>query len=118
MRSSTAAVLTGLLALLSPVFAHHSFQAQYDPKQEVTITGTIAKVHWQNPHVHVDLEVKTDQPGVMTTWELELDSPNMLLSQGWKFDSLKPGQQITVKGARARNGSNALRAQTVTLDAP
>ena len=107
-------IVATLLAAMTPVFAHHSFQAQYDSKQQTTVTGTVTKVLWQNPHVRVNLEVKNDTGGA-ATWELELDSPNMLLSQGWKLDSIKTGNQITANGARARNGSNALRAKTITL---
>lgn len=115
MEFANFAVALGLLA--TPAFAHHSFQAQYDDMQTTSVTGIVTKVQWQNPHVRVNVDVKGEQPGAGMVWELELDSPNMLLSQGWKLDSLKPGQQITAKGARARDGSNALRARSITLAA-
>jgi hypothetical protein len=74
----------------------------------------ICKVTWTNPHVIVHLEVK-DADAKVTNWELELASPNGLMSQGWKVDSLKPGSQITVSGYPARDGSHMANARKVVL---
>lgn len=105
----------GFLAAL-PLLAHHSFQAQYDEAMPVTLMGTVTKVVWKNPHVQVNLDVK-EADGAVTNWLLELNSPNALMSQGWKVDSIKQGDQITIAGFRARDGSNVASARKVTLAA-
>lgn len=105
--------IAGLLAAL-PLVAHHSFQAHYDDTQTVTLMGTVTKVVWKNPHVYVSLDVK-DAEGAVQNWQLEMASPNALLSQGWKVDSIKQGDQITVTGFRAKDGSNMASARKVTL---
>ena len=110
------AVIAGLLGSAAPVLAHHSFRVQYDESQMVTITGAVTKVIWKNPHVHIFVDQK-DASGKVTNWELELASPNGLLAEGWKVDTLKPGDQVTVSGYRARDGSNLANARKVTLAA-
>lgn len=109
-------VCVGVLLAALPAPAHHSFRAQYDENQPVTLSGTVTKVTWGNPHVLIYLDVKGED-GKTANWELELGSPNVLMIQGWKLDSLKPGDQITVNGYRARDGSNLANARKVTLDA-
>lgn len=106
----------GLLLAALPVAAHHSFKAQYDETQPITLQGAITKITWNNPHVLMFLNVK-DNEGKVANWRLELASPNGLLSQGWKVDSLKPGDQVSVTGFRARDGSNMANIRKVTLEA-
>jgi hypothetical protein len=105
----------GLLLAALPLVAHHSFKAQYDESHPITLRGTITKITWNNPHVLMYLDVKDDQ-GKVANWELELASPNGLLSQGWKVDSLKQGDQVSVTGFRARDSSNIANIRKVTLD--
>ena len=83
----------GLLLAATPLLAHHSFKAEFDETNPVTLSGTITKVNWKNPHVRLFLDAK-DERGKVTNWELELSSPNGLLTQGWKIDSLKPGEDL------------------------
>lgn len=109
-------VSAGLLSAAMPVLAHHSSKAEYDESQPVTLNGTVTKVMWKNPHVLLFLDVKNGG-GKATNWELELASPNGLMSQGWKVDSLKPGDQVTVNGYRARDGSNLANAKKITVGA-
>ena len=106
----------GLLLGAMPILAHHSFQAEYDDDHPITLSGTISKVTWKNPHVKLYLDVK-DEAGKVTNWELELDSPNMLMSQGWKIDSLKSGDRVTANGFPAKNGANIANARKITLAA-
>ncbi len=106
----------GLLLAALPVLAHHSFKAEYDESKPITLKGTITKITWNNPHVLMYLDVKDDN-GKLANWQLELASPNGLLSQGWKVDSLKPGDQVSVTGFRARDGSNMANIRKVTVDA-
>jgi len=102
-----------LLAAL-PTLAHHSFMAEYDETRLITLSGTITKVSWKNPHVTMYMDVK-DESGKVTNWELELASPNGLLSQGWKVDSLKQGVHVAVTGFGARNGSHLANARKVVV---
>jgi Family of unknown function (DUF6152) len=116
MRAKRAAFVAGVgLLMAAPVLAHHSFKAEYDETRQVTLTGIITKVLWKNPHVMLTIDVKDDSK--TTSWELELASPNGLMSQGWKVDSLKPGDQVTATGFPAKDGANLLSAKKITVDA-
>jgi hypothetical protein len=103
----------GLLASV-PVFAHHSFAAEYDRAKPITLTGTVTKVEWMNPHARFYVDVKDDS-GKVANWELELGSPNGLMRQGWTRNSLKEGDVVTVEGSLAKDGSNLANARTVKL---
>jgi hypothetical protein len=93
-----ASFLLGTLALS----AHHSFAAEYDGTKPVTVTGTVAKIDWTNPHIHFYVDVK-DDAGAVTQWKFEGYPPNMLVRQGWKRNvTMKPGDVVTVFGWRAR----------------
>ena len=103
------------LALLTgPVAAHHSFSAQYDRSKPHTITGTVTKMEWQNPHIYFYVAVK-DNSGKETVWAVEGMAPNGLYRQGWRRDSLKAGDTVTVEGWLARDGSNLLNMGAVTV---
>ena len=104
----------GLLLAALPVIAHHSMRAEYDETRLITLSGTVAKVSWKNPHVMLSLEAKTNS-GETANWEIELASPNGLLMQGWKVDSLKPGDRVTVSGYAAKSGSRVLNAKKIVL---
>jgi len=103
-------------ALLAPaaLLAHHSFAAEYDVKKPVTLKGTVTKVEWTNPHARFYIDVK-DESGNVTNWNLELASPNVLVRNGWSRHTLKEGDQVTVEGAQAKDGSQMANARTVTL---
>jgi hypothetical protein len=108
------AVSTALLGSQVPVRAHHSFAAEFDAKQSVTLTGTVATIKWTNPHAHISVDVK-DQTGNVTSWDFEMGSPNALMRRGWSRSSLKPGDVITVSGYLAKDGSHVANARSVTL---
>lgn len=118
MKLSHAVWLVGVASLIAatPCLGHHSFKAQYDENEIITLSGTVTKVLWHNPHVLVYLDVKDGETKV-TNWELELASPNGLMSQGWKVDSLKPGSEISATGNPARDGSHVASIRKVTLNA-
>ena len=103
-----------LAAAASPGAAHHSFPAQYDIDKPITLTGTVTKVEWTNPHIFIYADVK-DGDGNVVAWAFEMGGPNALIRQGWKRDSLKPGDLVTFEGSLARDGSNLVNARTVTL---
>jgi hypothetical protein len=105
---------SALTVAAAPVLAHHSFAAQYDPGKPVTLTGTVTKVEWTNPHARFYINVKGSD-GTVTNWNLELASPNYLKRAGWSSTSLQEGDQVTVEGSLARSGANMANARTVTL---
>src|SRR5207247_9343060 len=99
-----------LLALALPIYAHHPFAAEFDKDKPVTITGTVTKVDWANPHTHIFIDEKGDTP---ENWDVELGSPSKLRRIGWKKNSIKMGDQVTITGWRARDGSNHASANMV-----
>ena len=111
VRNAAAALL--LLGTASEqVIAHHSFAAQYDSTKPVTLTGIVTKVEWTNPHAFFSIEVK-DASGAVAAWALELGSPNMLIRYKFTRDTIKIGDNVTVEGFLARDGSNLANAKTI-----
>lgn len=105
--------LVGALVTGAAVQAHHSFAAEYDSGKPVTLTGTVKKVAWGNPHIFVFLDVKEGDHAV--EWSFEGGAPNSLFRLGWRRDSLKVGDVVTVEGFRAKDGSTNANARSVTL---
>jgi len=104
----------GFLFLQCPVYGHHSFAAEFDSTKPVTLIGVVTRLDWTNPHAHLYLDAK-DESGAVTSWALELRSPNVLLREGWTRDLIQPGTVVTVHGFRARNGIPLAVVQDVTL---
>jgi len=105
------------LALASaavPVFAHHSFAAQYDRAKPVELMGLVTKVDWINPHARFFVDVK-DSADKLVNWEIELGPPAGLMRRGWTRNSLKIGDRVTVNGFLAKDGSSLANASTVSL---
>jgi hypothetical protein len=104
----------GVLFAAAPVLAHHSFAAEYDSKKAVKLTGTVTKVEFMNPHIYFYVDVK-DASGKVTNYAIEGGTPGSLRRRGWGKDSLKVGDTITVEGFGAKNGSNNVNGNKVTL---
>ena len=103
-----------LIVVAAPASAHHAFAAEYDATQPILLNGTVTKVEWTNPHARFVMKVR-DGGGKSASWELELGSPNVLQREGWSRTSLKPGDQVTVNGYRAKDGSNLANARNIRL---
>ena len=103
-----------LLAAAVPATAHHSFAAEFDAAKPITLTGTVTKVEWMNPHVWFYTDVK-DESGKVSNWGFEMGSPNGLMRSGWTRNSMKLGDTVTVEGSRAKDGSNHVNARSVVL---
>jgi hypothetical protein len=108
------AVGLGLLFPVMDASGHHAFAAEFDAKKGIKVSGTITKLEWTNPHAWLYIDVK-DESGKVTNWSFELGSPNGLVRQGWRRSSLKEGDQVTIEGFLAKDGSNTANAHSVTL---
>jgi len=117
MRTRLAIVVmcAAALAASERALAHHSFAAEFDETKPVKLTGTVTKVEWANPHIWFFMDVK-NQDGSTTNWGFEMGGTGQLVRAGWKRDSMKLGDVVTVEARRARDGSNRANAQTVVLN--
>ena len=104
----------GVLAETQPMLAHHALASKYDLNRFVTVTGTVTKVEWGNPHVRLYLNTNGSSASDVMHWELEMASPNLLYLSGLKIDNLRIGDQVTVSAHPARDGSNEGYAQKIT----
>ena len=115
-----AYVLGGLILALvvvaspAPTAAHHSFAAEFDADKPITLTGIVTKVEWTNPHVWFYINVR-DENGRMVNWGAEMGPPHGLQRRGWRRDTLKIGEEVTVSGSLAKNGSKRVNARSVIL---
>ena len=98
MRNNLGILLAGvgIVCLSAPVLAHHGFETEYDSNKIITATGTVSKIEWTNPHMHLYVDV-TDAAGKVTTYNLELTSPNAIQRQGWNKNDLVAGEKVTFK---------------------
>jgi hypothetical protein len=110
-----AVFLLGMGLFFAPhlVLAHHQIATNYDVQHPVQLKGTVVKVDWSNPHVHLSLDA-TDENHAVTRWEFEMASPNLLLMNGFKIDNPRPGDRVIVSAYPARDGSSRGYANKVT----
>ena len=106
-------LLLGSLPVKAP--AHHAFAAEFEARKPVTVTGTVSKVMWLNPHTRFYVDVK-DEKGKVVNWKFEGYNPSVLVRTGWRKDvTMKVGDVITVFGWRARDGGNWAHSREITL---
>jgi len=112
--AAAAVALCGIVA----AHAHHSFAAQFDREQTVEFSGVVTEVEWTNPHARfyvegADPEMDNQSP---VGWNIEMVSANVLMRQGWRHDTLKIGDAVTVKATRARLDPHVVNASEVHRD--
>src|SRR5262245_8369211 len=104
----------GLFAAMGlPLYAHHAFAAEFDANKQVTLKGMVTKLEWMNPHIWLYVDVKAD--AAVQHWQCEGGAPNTLTRNGWGRDSLKYGDQVTIEGFLAKDGSKTCNMRLVML---
>jgi Family of unknown function (DUF6152) len=105
LRLLAVSAVIGMAAGAIPALAHHSFEAEYDGNRTATVSGTVTKVDWVNPHAYIFINFK-DESGALKDLRLELGPPYALVRGGWKKDTVKIGDKITVEGAALAKDPN------------
>lgn len=111
----TATAILGSALAAGSAIAHHSFAAEFDRDKPVALKGIVTKVEWTNPHVWFYINVRDEETGETTNWGAELGPPHGLQRSGWRRDTLAIGEEVSVDGWLARNGSPRVNARTVTM---
>jgi len=109
-------VVVGLVLATPGVVAHHSFAAEFDAMKPLNLKGVVTKIEWSNPHTYFYMDV-TGTDGKVANWGMEMGSPNGLMRQGWTRNTLHIGDEVTVEGAQAKDGTNVGNARAVILAA-
>ena len=116
MKVTSLAVLAAMaiVAATTRVAAHHSFAAEFDANRPLTVSGTVTKLEWTNPHARLYVD-EIDKDGKVVSWDFELGPPNGLMRNGWNRNSLKAGHKVTVSGFHSKTNPRVANARTVTL---
>src|SRR5436305_12067 len=115
MNKPLCAMVVALMLFTTPrTWAHHAFAAEYDENRRVTVSGTVTKFKWTNPHAWLYIDGKNES-GKVTKWSFEMGSPAGLTTRGWTKTELKPGDAVTVQGFGSKDGKNVANAGSVTL---
>ncbi|MGE3508646.1 MAG: DUF6152 family protein [Vicinamibacterales bacterium] len=118
MQKKLLGLLAGLGATMAlsagSVSAHHAFAAEFDANKPITMTGTVTRMEWTNPHVWLHMDVKMPD-GKVENWAFEAGTPNVLFRRGFTRKSLEPGTVVKIDGYRAKDGSRRANGRDITF---
>ena len=117
LKTAGFSIVAGILISFAgapAISAHHSFGAEYDLGKPITLHGTVVKWEMINPHSYITVEVKNDD-GTVTRWSVQFGAPSFLYRNGWRKDSVKPGDELTISGYLAKDGSHTMFGQVARL---
>ena len=105
----------GVLVSAVPLVAHHSVSAEFDTTKTIKFVGKVKEVNWGNPHIYTSVEATDPDTGKVTVFKVEGGAPNALFRNGWRKDTLKIGETVTVSGNRAKNPASPNIGQATIL---
>ena len=105
----------GVLVSAAPVVAHHSVSAEFDTTKTIKFTGKVTGINWGNPHIYTLIEAPDPASGKTVVFRVEGGPPNSLFRAGWRKDTLKVGEVVTVTGNRAKNPESMNVGQATIL---
>ena len=112
IKLTSLVVVAGILLYAVPVFAHHSFAAEFDAGKPITLRGSITRLEMTNPHGWLYINV-TEEDGSVQNWAVETGAPRALMRAGGNRESLAPGTEIIVEGWLARNGTPTVNGRNI-----
>jgi len=114
MRAQIIVVGFGVLLTAAAASAHHSFSAEFDIEQPVTLQGALTELEWVNPHGWLHLDV-AGSDGVALSWAVELGNPTALLRRGLRKSDFPAGLEVVVEGYKAKDGTPTANGITITF---
>jgi len=112
MKATATVFACAMAAFAAPALAHHSF-AMFDHEKTITVSGTVKEFEWTNPHAWI--HIVAEEAGKPVEWSFEMGSVGQVTAQGWKRDTIKPGDKISVEGHPLKDGSRGGQYRSVTL---